>query len=521
MDELLLPSEMAEADRLTIASGVAGITLMERAGRAVADVVGRRFELGVRVLILCGPGNNGGDGFVAARVLRERGYRVAVALMGDQGQLKGDAAWARGTWKGDVAGLHATSVDRLLGEADVVVDALFGAGLARDLTGVAAEVIDRVNGAGRPVIAVDLPSGVDGATGAVRGTAIRAVETVTFFRRKPGHLLLPGRALAGVVRLADIGIKERVLEEIQPACRINGPALWQDRLKRPKIDGHKYARGHCVVVSGPMIRTGAARLAAMAALRAGAGLVTVASPPDALQINAMHLTAVMIRRMEGDDGLAEILADTRLNAVVIGPAAGIGEATRQLVEAALRGPRGVVIDADGLTSFADGSERLFHAIGAEARPVILTPHEGEFARLFPDLAEGRSSHSKLDRARAAAQRSGAVIILKGADTVIAGADGVATIADNGPADLATAGSGDVLAGIAGAMLARGLKAFEAASAAVWIHGEAGKRAGVGLIAEDLPDAIRPVLADLAAEEVRRERMAAEVTSNGIGRDETD
>lgn len=490
--ELLTPAEMARADRLAIDGGILGTRLMEKAGRAVADAVAFRHPLGTRIVVLCGPGNNGGDGFVAARVLKDRGYLVRVALLGDPARLAGDAATAARAWTGPVERLQARGLSALLDRAGVVVDALFGAGLARDLDGEAAAIVDAVNASGMPVVAVDLPSGIDGATGAVRGTAVRAETSVTFFRLKPGHLLLPGRARCGTTILADIGIPAAVLRDIGPSLWKNAPELWGGRLEAPSLEGHKYARGHAVVVSGARLRTGAARLAAGAALRAGAGLVTLAADVDAALVAAHHLTAVMIAEVDGAEGLARLLADRRLNAVAIGPAAGLGEATRAKVVASLGGARAVVLDADALTSFEADPGALFDRIRSGTGPVVLTPHEGEFARLFPDLAAG----AKTDRVRAAARRSGAIVVLKGADTVIAAPDGRAAVNANAPPDLATAGSGDVLAGVAVAMLARGMPGFEAACAAVWLHGECGRRAGPGLTAEDLAIELRPVLADL-------------------------
>jgi len=482
--------------------------LMENAGRAVADAVGHRWPVGSRVVVLCGPGNNGGDGFVAARILKERGHVVRLALLGDRDRLSGDAAEAAARWRGAVEAADPAALRGALAEAAVVVDALFGAGLARPLEGPAAALVEAVNAARRPVVAVDLPSGVDGATGRVMGVAIRASLSVTFFRLKPGHLLLPGRRLCGQTLVADIGIRDGVLAAVGAKTMRDLPPLWRDRLLAPELDGHKYSRGHAVVVSGPMARTGAARLAAEAALRVGAGLVTLASPPDALMVNAAHLTAVMLARLDGADGLAEILADRRRNALVLGPAVGVGAATAALVAVALAAAPALVLDADALTTMAADPAPAFAAIAARPAPVVLTPHEGEFARLFPDLAEKASDLPKTERARAAAARSGAIVILKGPDTVIAAPDGRAAIADNGPPDLATAGSGDVLAGLVGGLLARGLAGFEAAAAAVWLHGECGRRAGPGLIAEDLATELRPILAALY-EEARRRSWDAE------------
>ena len=489
--EVLTPAEMAEADWRTIAAGTPGIALMEAAGSAVAEAALARVPAGGSVLVLAGPGNNGGDGFVAARLVGEAGRAVRLALLGTRQRLRGDAALAAERYPGPVEPLTPATA---LG-ADLIVDALFGAGLARDLEGEAAACVAAVNASGLPLIAVDLPSGVDGATGAVRGAAIRAAETVTFFRLKPGHLLLPGRLHCGPVRLAQIGIQDGVLADIAPRTFHNRPALWRAALKAPEPGGHKYDRGHTLVVSGPATATGAARLAASGALRAGAGLVTIASPPDALAVNAAHLTAIMLRRMDGAAGLAEILADRRFTAVAIGPGTGRGEGTRKLVATCLQSGASAVLDADALTSFAEAPEALWAMVRGRAAPTLLTPHAGEFARIFLDL---KGVPGKLERARQAAICSGAIVLLKGTDTVVAAPDGRASISDHGTPWLASAGTGDVLAGIAAALLGQGMPPFEAVSAAVWLHAEAGRRAGPGLISEDLPDllpkAMQPFLA---------------------------
>lgn len=499
MIELLTPSEMGRADAFAVASGTPGSVLMGRAGRAVADTVMARHAPGARVLVAAGPGNNGGDGFVAATVLAGLGYGVRLMLLGDRARLVGDAAAAAAAWSGAVEPADPTGVS-----ADVVVDALFGAGLARPIDGRAAELVAAINGSGADVVAVDLPSGVSGLSGRVLGTAVEADATVTFFRLKPGHLLMPGRMHCGDVGVADIGIPEQALEAIAPQAFRNARPLWVAAWHAPSAGDHKYARGHAVVVSGPMVQTGAARLAAGAALRTGAGLVTVASPPNALAVNAAHLTAVMLSKVDGAEGLTDFLADQRLNAVLIGPGAGVGEGTAQSVLAILDGERCAVLDADALTSFQAAPNKLFQAIRARPdRAVVLTPHEGEFARLFPDLMpagadDAPDAASKLDRVRAAAERSDATVILKGADTVVAAPDGRASIADNAPAWLATAGSGDVLAGIVTGLLAQRIAPFEAASMGVWMHGEAGTAAGLGLIAEDLAPALKTVVARLAS-----------------------
>ena len=485
MIELLTNAEMGEADRLTIASGVSGIDLMERAGRAVADAVAARHPPGSRIVVVAGPGNNGGDGFVAARLLADHGYRVRLLLLGDRGRLRGDAAAAAARWQGAVEA--ATPIS--LGGADAIVDALFGAGLDRPVDGAVRAMIEAMNASGVPIVAVDLASGINGSTGAVMGAAVRASRSVTFFRRKPGHLLLPGRVHCGPVEVADIGVRAETLTRINPRSFANEPALWGGALPRPRIDGHKYSRGHAVVVSGGAVTTGAARLAARAALRAGAGLVTIASPRDALAIHAAANTAVMVRPVDDAPELAALLADQRFNAVVLGPGGGVGAAMRAEVLAALAGPHAVVLDADALTSFAAEPDALFAAIGGRGSPTVLTPHEGEFARLFSSALQDTDISSKLETARAAARASGAIVLLKGPDTVVARPDGGAAINANAPPWLATAGSGDVLAGVVAGLLAQGMPAFEAAAAAVWLHGAAAQEAGIGMISEDLADAL--------------------------------
>jgi ADP-dependent NAD(P)H-hydrate dehydratase / NAD(P)H-hydrate epimerase len=493
MIELLTPAEMGEADRLAIAGGVAGITLMDAAGGAVADAVSARHRAGSHVVVVAGPGNNGGDGFVAARLLSERGYRLKLLLLGDAARLKGDAALAAKKWTGVIAPANPAELEG----ADVVIDALFGAGLDRPVEGTARTLIERINAQPAPVFAVDLQSGISGASGAVMGAAVNAAQTVTFFRKKPGHLLLPGRLHCGAVSVADIGIPASVLGKIATKTFENTPALWRQHFPAPKLDGQKYDRGHAVVVSGPSWSTGAARLAARGALRAGAGLVTIASPREALAVNAAASLAVMVRPVDGAAELTDFLADRRLNALAIGPGVGVNEVTCDLVLTALAGARGVVLDADALTSFTADPQRLAERLRARSgEATIMTPHEGEFARYFGALDEKTKVGSKLQRARLAAHITGAVIVLKGADTVVAAADGRAAIAGNAPAYLATAGAGDVLTGMATGLLAQGMPAFEAAVAAVWLHGEAASQFGPGLIAEDLPEQLPRVLRGL-------------------------
>src|SRR5580698_6065599 len=486
--EVLTTAEMEHADRLAVAGGTSGFALMLRAGQAVAVAAMDLVEQGP-ILVVAGRGNNGGDGFVAATELVARDRQVSVILLCDRDTLRGDAALAARGWKGPVLPCNPQAV----GAPALIIDALLGAGLNRPVKGDPYDIIEAINANGAPVLSVDLPSGVNGTTGAVMGIAIRATETVTFFRRKPAHLLLPGRIHCGRIRVADIGIDAHVLDEIAPQTFENIPQLWHGAFPVPRIDGHKYARGHAIVVSGDIVATGAARMSARGALRAGAGLVTLASPRDALAVNASALTAVMVQAIDTVVEFAELLTDKRLNALVIGPGAGVGARTRDFVLTALSAQRRLVLDADALTSFAEAPEDLFQPIKALPDPqVVLTPHEGEFPRIFSDLSNKYPLRSKLERVRAAAERCGAVVLLKGPDTVVASPEGRATIADNAPPWLATAGAGDVLSGMIAGLLAQGVPAFEAASIGVWMHGEAAREAGPGLIAEDLSETLPAV-----------------------------
>lgn len=476
-NRLLTPVEMAEMDRAAIAGGIPGVVLMENAGRAVAEAVRLRWP-DRPVLALCGPGNNGGDGYAAARLLRESGSDVSVAQFG--AAPTGDAAHHAALWIGKTEPFSPEMLARDL----VVIDAIYGAGLSRPVDGPALAALQMVAASGVAICAVDIPSGVHGATGDVRGFAPQAAATVTFFRKKPGHLLYPGRGLCGELVLADIGIPAALLVQSRSRCWENTPALWRDALPVRQASGNKYHRGHALILGGAVL-TGAARLAAMAAMRIGAGLVTVAAPRPAWSVYASSLLAAMVQPIDGAEDFESLLADPRRNAILIGPGAGLGEMTRRAVLASLATGRPCVLDADALTAFAADPRTLFAAINGRC---VLTPHEGEFARLFGVGGE------KLTRARAAATRSGAVVLLKGADTVIAAPDGRAAINANAPPTLATGGSGDVLAGLIAGLLAQGMPEFEAACAAAWFHGEAAAAYGPGLIAEDLPgllpDALR-------------------------------
>lgn len=485
---LLDVAGMAAADAIAIAAGTPGAVLMERAGKAVADAVDRRTPPGARILVLCGPGNNGGDGFVAARLLARRGRPVTLALLGERDRLAGDAAAMAAAWSGPVEGIEAVQPQA----HGLIVDALFGAGLNRPLDGPAAALVSAINAAQRPVVAVDVPSGLSGDTGCAIGPVVAATETVTFFRLKPGHLLWPGRSLCGTVTLADIGIDPALVftPEMPPALFANAPPLWREAWPRHARDTHKYRRGAVLVVAGGLAGVGAPRLGGGAALRVGAGLVTIACHPEALVAHAARgPDALMQRAVNDSEALAVLLSERRLSAVLVGPALGLDAAARDAVMAVLRGSVPCVLDADALTLLVQSGARLPHLLGRRGGACVLTPHEGEFERLFSRIAGIMDAPSKLERARRAAAHARAVVVLKGIDTVVAAPDGRAAINATGDPALATAGSGDVLGGAIAGLLAQGMPAFEAACAAVWLHGKAGEALGRGLIADDLPAAL--------------------------------
>ncbi len=480
--ELLSVAQMNEADRLTMAAGTPGALLMQQAGEAVAREITRRWTPRP-VTVLCGPGNNGGDGFVVAVALAQSGWPVRVALLGPKQALRGDAQHHAQRWTGALEPLSPHAIDG----AELLVDALFGSGLSRPLDPQVSGLLALATQRKVPLIAVDVPSGVMGDSGESQGASASNC-TVTFARKKTGHLLLPGRELCGDLVVADIGIPPTVLESLSINTWENDPAQWLEELPRPQASVNKYTRGHALLYGGyPM--TGAARMAARAAARIGAGLTTIAVPEVALAIYAAALTSIMVQPLAQAGDLARLLSDRRYTAFSIGPGAGVNATTRAGTLAMLGTGSPVLIDADAISAFAQGADALFQAIRGAC---VMTPHDGEFARIFDTAGD------KLTRARRAARRSGAVIVLKGADTVIAAPDGRAIINSNAPPTLATAGSGDVLGGMILGLLAQGMDAFAAAAAAVWMHGAAAAGFGPGLLAEDLPELLPAVLRRLAS-----------------------
>lgn len=507
MKELLTAAQMQKIERSAMAAGeVSGLTLMERAGRGVIEAAFEAWpEMALSsysAVVLCGPGNNGGDGFVIARLLREQGWEVSVHIFGSPETLPPDARRNFERVGVETQVLDLASLPEMAG-ATLVVDALFGTGIARALEGFET-VFSRLEALrdladGPKIVAVDIPSGICADSG--REFPTRAKEgpfsavadlTVSFHTAKLGHALAEGAVRSGVVVVTDIG-----LEAGGATCsRVEAPAAQT----LEKASGHKFGYGHALVLAGGVGHGGAARLAARGALRIGAGLVTLGCPPAAILENASQLNAVMLKRTAGPEGISEVLGDERMNAVCIGPGLGNRAETRALVKAVLLARRATVVDADGLSAFEADPTELFEHLHEGC---VLTPHSGEFARLFPDIAErlrasptNGPAFSKLDATREAAARAGCTVLFKGADTVVAGPNGAAQIhsafQEQAVPWLATAGSGDVLAGFITGLLARGFPALKAASTGVWLHAECARSFGAGLIAEDLPEELPTV-----------------------------
>ena len=479
MFEILTSAEMKNAEAAAIAEGISGIELMTSAGTSAAQAITKAFKP-CPVLVLCGPGNNGGDGFIVAQQLKNEGWTVRVACLVKRTALKNDAALAAQKWEGDVEGLNS---NLSVHQTGLIVDAVFGTGFDRALDPELVILFDKIRARKIPVAAIDVPTGINASTGNVDPGALKASLTVTFCRKKMAHVLLPSKGLCGIVTVADIGITDAMVTDT--TCFENNPALWLKSLPVLIAESHKYTRGHAVVYGGEK-RTGAACLAAAAAQKIGAGLVTITSPAKAWPVYSSYRASLMVDECNDLDDFKAILRDVRRNAVLLGPGAGADDKLKQSVEAALSLNKSGVLDADVFSAYQSNPKDLFAKLSPK---FVLTPHEGEFEKLF-----GNVEGSKPERALKAAKTANAIIVLKGADTVIAAPDGNVVINTNAPPSLATAGSGDVLAGIITGLIAQGMNPFTAACAAVWLHGESAQAYGASLTAEDiistLPQAIK-------------------------------
>ena len=479
---VLSVEEMYRAERLVVEQGVSSLQLMENACHAVVSQVIRRWSPRP-ILVICGPGNNGGDGLGVAIFLRKLRWPIQVALLGPKKQYKDDARTMVERWGQSFVPFETDQLEK----TTLVVDALFGAGLNRPVRGRARSMLEGAVERELEILSIDMPSGIDGNTGQVIGFAVAASVTVTFFRPKVGHMLLPGRELSGELVVSDIGIPKDVIATINPKQCVNGPDLWLKKWPQLSSDTHKYQRGHALVLGGNANSTGAGRLSAEAALRVGAGLVSVGAPQDALAVYGAQLTAVMICVLEDATDLQRLLHDKQFNAVLVGPGTGVNDQTKENVLMLLSKKKACVLDADALTCFSDSPDILFKQIQGNC---VITPHDGEYKRLF------RFKGDRLVRARSAAKLSGSVVLLKGGDCVVAAPDGRAAFLTNATPNLATAGSGDVLAGLVLGLLAQACEPYIAACMASWIHGEIGRRIGSGLVSEDLHHEIPEILGEL-------------------------
>jgi ADP-dependent NAD(P)H-hydrate dehydratase / NAD(P)H-hydrate epimerase len=473
--ELVTPSEMKHVEALAPAHGVSLRMLMENAGRAVAAEIIARYPQRP-VTVLCGPGNNGGDGFVIARLLNDLGWPVTLHLLGERAKLTGDALAMSKLWSHPIKSIDDDFAGAL------IVDAIFGIGLARDFPEALA---NRINSFGTDVVSVDIPSGVDALSGAIRGAAVKADLTVTFYRQKPGHVIWPGRSYCGEIVTTELGLPETATTQIASKLWINSPPL----LPLPALDAHKYSRGGAVIWSGDALHSGASRLAAWAAQRAGAGIVCLAGPRDGLLVHAHHVSSILLHEIKETSDIENLLGGKKYSACCFGPASGTSDAHRRIAMGMIASGKKIVLDADAFTLFAGNRDMAFRMMKQfDDTRAVLTPHSGEFERLFPDLVDGYSA--PIDRARAAAEMTGAVVVLKGPSTIIAAPSGETALQAEAPSKLATAGSGDVLAGLITGLMAQGMSPFAAAQAGVWLHADAARKIPhQAMTAEELVHAI--------------------------------
>jgi len=473
MLELMTAEQMKKADLKAIADGIPAIELIDTAARGLAKIIEDNFPP-APILFLNGPGNNGADGFIAADYLKKAGWDVRCACTVKRAELKNDAKVSVERWQGDIEPLNSNLG---LKNAAIVVDCIYGTGYSGVLPPEIVTLFDKIRMRKLQVVAADVPSGMNATTGITSPGALKPDVTVAFCRKKIAHVIMPSKEFCGKVRVADVQIPDATIAASGGTVFENDPALWLKDFPIPGPNTHKFERGH-VVVYGGSEKTGAARLGAAAAQRAGAGLVSIATRPDAKQIYEMFRASIMTDSWTTAEEFRALLRDERKNAVLIGPGAGADDALRDAVRATLDFNKAAVLDADVFTAFKDNAKELFTRLSPDRH--VLTPHEGEFERLF-----GTLDGNKLERAVKAAKLSNAVIVLKGSDTIIAAPDGTAVINTNAPSTLATAGSGDVLAGLITGLMAQGMKPFMAAAAGVWLHSETARNLGLGMASEDI------------------------------------
>ncbi len=482
---LLSAAEMRRVEEAAIAAGRSGFALMQEAGKGVAGILRRDYDARRSAIILCGPGNNGGDGFVAATELRRVGWRVVILADRERAAYRGEAGEAVALWVGEIRPLTIAALRDALAEEPraLILDALFGIGLTRDLDRRYGEIMDLAKIAGRPIIAIDIPSGIDADSGALRGFALPATRTITFGWAKPGHFLAPGEGHTGLLEILPLGFRPEWGKASGAKLWRNDPDLWREDHPYPQAEDHKYSRGLGLILARSAM-FGAGLLAARAARRIGAGMIAMGAPTAIHSALIAAQPGLIVKKLESGEDVPALLAEPRYRAILVGCGSPADGEARAMALGALAGDPPVIVDGGGLSAFAEKPGDLF----ARLRPdCVLTPHDGEFAALFPDLAV---LPDRLQATRAAAERSGACVLRKGRISLFAAPDGRAVIAPPAPADLATAGSGDVLAGILLGLMAQKMPSFSALGAALFAHGAAARHCGPRLIAEDLPEALR-------------------------------
>jgi hydroxyethylthiazole kinase-like uncharacterized protein yjeF len=458
--------------------------LMLKAGKLAAKTIDSLYSKR-KTLILCGVGGNGGDGFIIAQELFNKGWDIQVSIIGDKNKIKGDSLRALNKLKLKIFSFNEINLDK----PKLFIDAIYGIGFSRKVNKKECIILNIIDKHPAPVIAIDIPSGIDCNNGKILGFAAYCDLTITFSTLKTGHILLPGSEKINKIKILDIGISKNIINKIEPNVKINNKNEWVKEIVWPKIDDHKYSRGYSLIIGGPKNMTGASRLAAMSAQRAGSGIVALATEKEAAEIYFISLTSQLVKTYKNLKEFNAIINESRIDSIVIGPGLDVSSKSILKIKSALKTNKRIVLDAGAISCFKNKLEMLIKILSG--KEVILTPHEGELKSILPDL-----SGSLISKALKAAKILNTIVVLKGATTVIASPNNKAFVNTAGAKWLATAGSGDVLAGIIGGLLSNKMKTFYAAAYGVWLHSEAGKYLGPGLIAEDIPKILPKILKNI-------------------------
>jgi len=474
-----------DLDKRTIKKFIPGYKLMENAGGVIFKIIKKKFKKKKKIKILCGPGNNGGDGFVVAKLLEENGFQdVELFCLVTKNKLKGDAKIAANNFNKNLKSFN----DFKISSNDLIIDGIFGSGLKRNISGNLKKIIEKINLKKPYCISIDTPSGINGDTGEIQGTALKSNDTITFTTKKPGHLLSPGSEYCGNVIVGDIGINLEKLS-FKPRIFENHPDNWRSKFPWPNQKSHKYTRGFSLIICGEKM-TGASRLAARAAARIGCGLLCLGVPRKSFNIYSTENPIALIEIVDDKKDLNNLLKDKRINTILIGPGFGISKKKLELILKVVKEKkRLIVLDADALKN------NFKKILLKNKTKIVITPHEGEFLQVLKDL-NIKNKKNKFSIVIEFIKKTKINLILKGNKTLICSQDGKISINTNTSPFLATGGSGDVLAGMITGLISQGMDIFNACCASVWIHGEIGRMKGPGLIAEDLPEMIPKVLKKL-------------------------